>query len=152
MFTISLIDIQIPQNAGNIARLCAGSKMHLHLVGDLGFRLTNKNFQRAGLDYWQFVTWEYFADKHKYWQRLVQEKFYLFSTKAQQSYHKLPFQKNDYLVFGSETKGLTKTWIEKYQKHCYTIPILEKKIRSYNLANSVAIVAFEGLKQLGQFS
>lgn len=148
MLTIVLIDVQIPQNAGNIARLCAGGKMRLQLVGDLGFRLSDKNFKRAGLDYWDFVDWEYFPDKQEYYAQLHQENFYFFSTKAKEFYDKIPFQKNDFLIFGSETRGLAETWLQAHQERCYRIPIFEKKVRSYNLSSAVAIVAFEAIRQL----
>lgn len=148
MITIVLVDAQIAPNAGNVARLCAGAKMKLHLVGDLGFRLSDKNFKRAGLDYWDFLEWKYFPDKKKYWEFLQDHSFYLFSTKANKNYDKILFQKENFLLFGSETRGLANEWLEQNPAKCYKIPLLEKKVRSYNLATSVAIVSFEALRQL----
>lgn len=147
MLTIVLVDTQIPPNAGNVARLCAGAKMRLHLVGDLGFRLSDKNFKRAGLDYWDLLEWQYFPDKQEYWSLLQKKNFYLFTTKAKKSYYNTAFQKEDFLVFGSETRGLAGQWLAKNCSRCFKIPILEPNVRSYNLANAVAIVAFEALRQ-----
>ena len=148
MLTIVLIDTQIPPNAGNVARLCAGAKIRLHLVGDLGFRLSNKSFQRAALDYWRFLEWQYFPDKQKYWSLLQNKNFYLFTTKAKTSYYNITFQKEDFLVFGSETRGLENQWLEKNSSRCFKIPILEPNIRSYNLSNCVAIIVFEAIRQI----
>ena len=151
MFTIVLVDTQIPQNFGNIARLSAGAKARLHLVGNIGFRLSDKKIKRAGLDYWDFVDWEYFPNRQEYWETIQQKNFYLLSTKAKENYCQARFQPADFLIFGSETKGLKEEWLEQHPAKSYKIPILEKKIRSYNLANCVAIVLYEAMRQVKKF-
>ena len=150
MLTIVLVEPQIPPNTGNIARLCAGAGLRLHLVGKLGFQLSDKHLKRAGLDYWHLVNYEYFEDKDKYFNSMTKQSCYLFSTKVSEPYTKISFRENDFLIFGSESKGLGEAIISKNLDKCYTIPMLHKSIRSYNLATSVSIVAFEALRQISR--
>ncbi len=147
MLTVSLINPQIPPNTGNIARLCAGSNIRLHLVGRLGFDLTDKHLKRAGLDYWPLVDYSYFEDSTTYLKNLKEKNYYLLTTKSKKPHTKIKFQKDDFLIFGSEITGLGDTILKSHKDRCYTIPIFNKKLRSYNLSSAVAIVAFEALRQ-----
>ncbi len=147
MLTITLINPQIPPNTGNIARLCAGTNIRLHLVGKLGFELTDKHLKRAGLDYWHLVDYSYFEDSATYLKNLKGKNYYLLTTKSNKPYTRIKFQKDDFLIFGSEITGLGKQILGEHKARCYTIPIFNKGLRSYNLSSAVAIVAFEALRQ-----
>lgn len=144
---IVLVQPQIPPNTGNIARLCAGLDIHLHLVKPLGFSVEDKHLKRAGLDYWPSVNIEY----HDQFEDLIkshpQDQFYFFTTKSSQNYTNIQFQENDWLVFGSETKGLSAEILESNWDHAYTIP-MTKNIRSLNLATSVSMVIGEAMRQV----
>lgn len=148
MITITLITPQIPQNTGNIARLCVGANFRLHLVGDLGFKLSNRYLKRAGLDYWHLVNYQHYVDTTEYLTYLKEKNSYFFTTKTTKSYTKINFKKNDFIIFGSEIKGINNQILLDNKNNCYTIPMVEKTIRSYNLSSSVAIVAFEALRQI----
>ena len=147
MLTITLINPQIPPNTGNIARLCAGVNIRLHLVGKLGFELTDKYLKRAGLDYWHLVDYSYFEDSTTYLKNLKEKSYYLFTTKSQKPYTRINFQRNDFLIFGSEITGLGEQILNEHKNRCYTIPTFNKELRSYNLSSAAAIVAFEALRQ-----
>ncbi len=146
---IVLVRPEIPQNTGSIARLAAATKIRLHLVGPLGFSLEDRYLKRAGLDYWPLVDlktyagWDEFASMH----RAIPAKF--FSARAEQSYLAAKYQRGDYLVFGSETKGLGKEFLAERIVDSYRIPIFEPGVRSLNLANAVSIVAYEAVRQTG---
>ncbi|MBE9504172.1 MAG: tRNA (uridine(34)/cytosine(34)/5-carboxymethylaminomethyluridine(34)-2'-O)-methyltransferase TrmL [Proteobacteria bacterium] len=144
---IVLIEPQIPQNTGNIARLCAATGSRLHLVGKLGFKTDDKYLKRAGLDYWKYVEIFYYENVKEFERKCRKgEKFFLLTTKGSKIYSDVSFGNNDYLIFGSETKGLPDVMREKYFDRCIKIPIL-KETRSLNLANSVGIVLYEALRQ-----
>lgn len=147
MFTISLIEPQIPPNTGNIARLCAATNCKLDIVGKIGFELTDRYLKRAGLDYWEHVNWEYFEDTAGYFSKLDQTKSHLLTTKVTTSYTTRQFKEGDFLVFGSETKGIDEHYLRQFSERCCTIPMQKNKVRSLNLSSSVAIVLFEGLRQ-----
>lgn len=146
-FNIVLVEPEIPQNTGNIARLCACTGAGLYLVGKLGFSLSDKYTKRAGLDYWDSVdihktdTLEQLQSENK------DAKFYYLTTKTKQSYTEVKFNEGDFLVFGPETRGLNEKLLEKNPQTCLTIPMLEGQ-RSLNLSNSVAIVLYEAIRQL----
>jgi len=149
-FHIVLIEPEIPPNTGNIGRLCAATKTHLHLVGKLGFSLDDKHMKRAGLDYWPEV-------KLHRWESLQQLKetnpqgcFWYTSKKATQSYTNITFQPGDFLVFGKETLGLPEELLAAEAERSILIPILSPAVRSLNLANSAAIILYEALRQTGQ--
>lgn len=138
---------EIPQNTGSTARLCAATGIPLHLVGRLGFRVDEKRAKRAGLDYWEFAT----IKNHDSMETLDKEfpgarKLY-FSKKAEKLYSEAAFQMGDFLVFGSETKGLPEELLEENREHTYRIPILPQ-VRSLNLATVTGIITFEALRQL----
>ena len=147
-FHIALVEPEIPQNTGNIGRTCVGTKTDLHLVGDLGFSITDRNLKRAGLDYWQHLNWKHHA-KISDWQKEIKnpKRVFYFSAKATRSYFDVEFQKGDWLVFGKETKGLPDDVLQQNEEQALLIPILGP-VRGYNVATSVAIVLFEALRQL----
>ena len=145
---VVLVEPEIPQNTGSIARLTAGAKLPLHLVKPLGFSLEDRYLKRAGLDYWPAVdlhlhdnfaafTEEFPLDKHRCW---------MLTTKTQRPYTSVRYEPDDILIFGRETKGLGPAILGAYPDRLLTIPIWGK-IRSYNLSNAVSIVLFEALRQ-----
>lgn len=143
---IVLYEPEIPQNTGNIARLCACTGASLYLVGKLGFSLSSKYTKRAGLDYWDSVdlhkidTMEELLDANK------DANFYYLTTKTKRKYTDIKFQDGDFIVFGPETRGLPQEYVTK--DTALTIPMKEGQ-RSLNLSNSVAIVAYEVIRQNG---
>lgn len=143
---IVLVEPEIPQNTGNIARTCALTRTVLHLVKPLGFSLEDRFLKRAGLDYWDKVeihVWDSFnAVKASY----PGSRFYLATTKANQSYHEIKYTAGDFLVFGKETQGLPEDLLEADRASQIRIPMRELG-RSLNLANSAAIILYEALRQ-----
>ena len=151
MLTVVLYEPKIPQNTGNIGRLCAATNTRLHVVGDIGFDFENKNLKRAGLDYWPFLDFKYFKDLDNYHRELSEKQnFHLLTTKSPFIYSQKKFSNNDYLVFGSETKGIDEKLLKNDWDRTCTIPIHNKNIRSLNLANSVSIVLFEAIRQINE--
>ena len=148
MLTISLFEPKIPPNTGNIARLCGANNIKLDLVGELGFEMDDKYLKRAGLDYWNYINWEYFPDIGDYCSSVFKSSFHLLTTKSKNLYTKRVYSENDYLIFGSETKGISESILNAYPKHACTIPMANKNIRSLNLATSVGIVLYEALRQI----
>ena len=149
MFTIVLLEPQIPPNTGSTGRLCGATDTRLHVVGKLGFELSDKTLKRAGLDYWDHINWKYFPDLDKYLDSMVKnENFHLLTTKSDVSYTNKSFLKGDYLVFGSETTGISETFLKKYWNKTCTIPMKNSHIRSLNLATSVGIVLYEAIRQV----
>ena len=149
MFHVVLIEPEIPPNTGNVARLCAATGSQLHLVGPLGFRLDDATLKRAGMDYWQWVSWHY----HESFDALLKSKLpeavlYCVETCGDKNYCEQTYQPGDYFVFGRETKGLSKKVIEQ-TGNCVRLPIWHEKARSLNLANCVAVVLFEAWRQNG---
>jgi tRNA (cytidine/uridine-2'-O-)-methyltransferase len=145
---IALVEPKIPQNTGNIARLCAGTRSRLHLVDPLGFRITDKDLRRAGLDYWNEVDVERHDDLPAFERTLRPERTFLFSTAGTRSHFDAQYQMGDTLVFGSETEGLPDAMLEAYPGQIYQIPIVTDHVRSLNLATSVSIVLYEALRQI----
>ena len=145
---IVLFEPEIPQNTGNIARLCACCGAHLFLVGKLGFSLSDKYVKRAGLDYWDSVT----ISKYDNLDDLIKENpdstFYYLTTKTKNKYTDVQFKDNDFLVFGPETRGIPETILNANKDTSITIPMNEGQ-RSLNLSNSVAIVVYEDIRQNG---
>ena len=103
--------------------------------------------KRAGLDYWHLVDYSYFEDSTTYLKNLKEKSYYLFTTKSQKPYTRINFQRNDFLIFGSEITGLGEQILNEHKNRCYTIPTFNKELRSYNLSSAAAIVAFEALRQ-----
>lgn len=145
-FNIVLVEPEIPQNTGNIIRLCACANAKLYLVGPLGFSMADKYLKRSGLDYHDFVNVEKVQELEELWERFPENNFYYFTTKSKNSYYNAPFKEGDFLVFGPETRGLKETLLHEKAKDAYTIPMLEDR-RSLNLSNSVAIVLYEAIRQ-----
>jgi tRNA (cytidine/uridine-2'-O-)-methyltransferase len=148
MLNVALVEPEIPQNTGNIARLCAATMTPLHVVGVAGFRLDDRAVRRAGLDYWNEVTLHRHRDLEALYLNLPTSRFLFFSTKVRQPYHQFDFEPDDCLVFGPETRGLSAELLRAQADRCLTIPMLNPKVRSLNLANCVAIVLYEALRQL----
>jgi tRNA (cytidine/uridine-2'-O-)-methyltransferase len=142
---VILFNPQIPQNAGNVVRTCAVTKTRLTLVRPLGFSTASRHLKRAGLDYWDEMEIE-IVDSIE--ERLETASFYYFSSKVKPLYTDISFKEDDLLIFGSETSGLPSYFFEKWPEKGHTIPMVGGK-RCLNLANSVAIVLYEGLRQQG---
>ena len=147
-FHIVLVEPEIPQNTGNIARTCAATGTVLHLVRPLGFEITDKNLKRAGLDYWHLVTVCYHDSIEEVFEENPDGKFYFLTTKGQKRHSDVQFEEGAFLVFGKETKGLPEKLLAKNYERCIRIPMIDGA-RSLNLANSVAIVCYEALRQHG---
>lgn len=146
MFNIVLVEPEIPQNTGNIARTCAATGCVLHLVKPLGFEISDKYLKRAGLDYWQFVDVKLWENLEELAAAYPDGSFYYFTTKGRRRYDEVKLEKNCFLVFGKETKGLPEELLIKHPDECLRIPMLGD-LRSLNLSNSVAIAVYEGLRQ-----
>ena len=149
MFNIVLIEPEIPQNTGTIARLCAATNSRLILVGKLGFSLSDKYLKRAGLDYWDYVNWTHIESKVSYFKSLDTSSTtpWLLTTKTDKCYFNAPFTGSDTLIFGSESKGLSDNIRSDYSDQLITIPMMNQNIRSLNLANAVSIVLYEAIRQ-----
>ena len=129
---IVMVEPEIPGNTGNVARLCAANHISLHLVKPLGFSIDDKHLKRAGLDYWSYK----------------EHRFFYLTTKSEQCYADIQFQEDDFLVFGKETKGLPEDLLKANPERCFRVPMVEDA-RSLNLSNTVAIVSYEAMRQLG---
>ena len=152
---VVLVEPEIPPNTGNVARLCAATQATLHLVGPLGFRLDDKTLKRAGMDYWEHVTWKYWDSLEQLQSVARQEpsppNFYYVTTKAKRPYTQPRYQWGDYLVFGRETAGLPKALLDANPETTITIPMFNPEARSLNLATAVAIVLYEAVRQVKSF-
>ena len=148
MVDIILLEPEIPMNTGNIARTCACTGARLHLIKPLGFDISDKAVKRAGLDYWQYVDISVYENIEEFFARHGDENLFLATTKAPRSYAEADFSGDVKLLFGKETAGLPESLREKYREGCIRIPMLSD-VRSLNLANSVAILCYEALKQQG---
>jgi len=150
---IVLVQPEIPPNTGSIARLCAAVGLRLHLVGPLGFSLADRYLKRAGLDYWPYVDvrvyddWQEFSGAQPTTTPLV-----FFSARATRSYLSIAHVPGEYLVFGSETRGLPSDLLAAHRDETYTIPIFSPHVRSLNLANAVSIAAYDALRCLGRLA
>ncbi|MBF0237169.1 MAG: tRNA (cytidine(34)-2'-O)-methyltransferase [SAR324 cluster bacterium] len=146
-----MVEPQIPPNTGNIARLCAASRCHLILVGTLGFELTDRYLKRAGLDYWDYVSWEHQPDKELFLNSMNPAKIHLLTTHTTTPYTRMEVKESDYIFFGKETAGLPESWRLSHPERCFTIPMWEPNVRSLNLASAVSIVVYDALRQLNRF-
>ena len=131
MLTITLFEPQIPPNTGNIARLCGANNVKLDLVGNLGFDMEDKYLKRAGLDYWSFIKWEYFPDTKEYFNNAFDNNFHLLTTKSDRLYTDRVYMDNDYIIFGSETAGISESILSSYPEHTCTIPMQNKNILTF---------------------
>jgi tRNA (cytidine/uridine-2'-O-)-methyltransferase len=146
MFNVVLVEPEIPPNTGNVGRLCLATRSTLHLVKPFGFSLDDRQLRRAGLDYWQEVPlqlWDSFDALQRAQSAGI--RYFFVTTKTRRPYYSVNFRKNDFLVFGRETKGLPHKLLTANADNCITIPMHET--RSLNLATAVAIVLFEAVRQ-----
>ena len=143
---IVLYEPEIPQNTGNIARLCACTDSSLYLVGKLGFSLSSKYTKRAGMDYWESVDLHKVNSMEELFSANPNANFYYLTTKTKRKYTDIEFKDGDFIVFGPESRGLPTEYVTA--ETALTIPMKEGQ-RSLNLSNSVAIVAYEFIRQLG---
>lgn len=148
MFNIVLVEPEIPQNTGNIARTCAATGAALHLVRPLGFEIDDKKLKRAGLDYWHLLNITYHDSLDAFLEYAKGKKLYFATTKAEKVYSDVKFNDGDFLVFGKETRGLPETLIWDNPDSAVRIPMISDA-RSLNLSNSVAIMLYEALRQTG---
>lgn len=142
---IVLVEPQIPQNTGNIARTCAATGARLHLVGPLGFSIDDKKLKRAGLDYWHFLDITYYDNLKDFFAKTNGDYFY-FTTKARHTYVEKQYSDNCFIVFGREDAGLPEELLLNNPDHCVRLPMINGA-RSLNLSNTVAIAAYEILRQ-----
>lgn len=145
---IVLLEPEIPQNTGNIARTCAATKSTLHLIEPLGFSLADKYVKRAGLDYWQYLQLFQYANFEEFLDKNGHPTIYMATTKAKKIYSDVEFQADDYIMFGKETAGIPEEILLEHTETAMRIPMYDQA-RSLNLANSVAIVLYEALRQQG---
>ena len=149
MLNIVLVEPEIPQNAGNIARTCAVTGSRLHMVRPLGFEVSDKYLKRAGLDYWHFVDISYYDSIEELMDKFYNgSNFYFFSTKAKKIHSDANYRDGDFLVFGKETKGLPEDLLKKHYDECVRLPMMGET-RSLNLSNSVCVGVYEALRQMG---
>jgi tRNA (cytidine/uridine-2'-O-)-methyltransferase len=151
MIQIALLNPQIPQNTGNIARLAVGLDIELVLIGKLGFSLSDRYLKRAGLDYWDHLKLTVHNDFEEFKTVNKNQRIILVTTKGIQPYYNFRFQPYDIILFGSETEGLPVNYIKANLNNTITIP-MPGQIRSLNLSNSAAIIAYSALHQLDYFS
>lgn len=144
---VVLVEPEIPQNTGNIARLCAATRAWLHLVEPLGFVLEDRYLRRAGLDYWPGVRMSVHASVASLEAMLPSDRTFLFTKKAERLYTAPRFARGDVLVFGRETRGLDEAFVDRHAGRLLRLPT-SSEVRSLNLANSVAIATYEALRQL----
>jgi tRNA (cytidine/uridine-2'-O-)-methyltransferase len=147
---VVLVEPEIAPNTGNVARLCAATRSTLHLIEPLGFRLDDRQLKRAGMDYWNEVTWHRWGDWKRFHAGLPPDaRLWFIESGGPRVYAEARFEPADYLVFGRETAGLPRGLLEKAGENWLGIPMLNARARSLNLSNCVALVLFEALRQLG---
>lgn len=145
VLNIVLVEPEIPQNTGNIARTCAATGARLHLVGPMGFKIDDAKLKRAGLDYWHLLDITYYGSLAEFLEGCDGECFF-FSTKAPRAHSELDYPDGAYLVFGKETAGLPEALLSANLERCVRIPMISDA-RSLNLSNSVAVGVYEVLRQ-----
>lgn len=146
-FHVILVEPEIPPNTGTIARLCAGTNTHLHLVKPLAFELDDSKLKRAGLDYWPNVHLSLHESFDEIIELFPRERLFLFTTKTKRRFTDVTYHPGDALVFGPETRGLSEEIRTRFEDRCVTLPIRKDNIRSLNLAVSTAIGLYEALRQ-----
>ncbi len=145
-FNIVLIEPEIPNNTGNIGRLALASGCHLHLVKPLGFEITDTKLKRAGLDYWQHLSVNFYESSEEFFNSHKGKDMAFLSSHGQQNHWDIPFKKDMFLIFGKESVGLSDDITKKHAHQLYKIPMFNEHIRSLNLSNAVSIIIYEGLK------
>ena len=148
MLNIVLHEPEIPANTGNIGRTCVAAGARLHLIGPLGFSLSEKALKRAGMDYWKDLDVTVYIDYKDFLEKNPGAKIYMATTKAEKVYTEVSYEPDCYIMFGKESAGIPEEILVENRENCVRIPMMEK-IRSLNLGNSVAIVLYEALRQNG---
>ncbi len=146
ILNIVMVEPEIPQNTGNIARTCAATGARLHIVKPMGFAIDDRKLKRAGLDYWQYLDITYYEGLDDFFEKNPDSVCYYFTTKGLKAHSEISYPDNSYLFFGKETKGLPEELLIKHPESCVRIPMMGE-IRSLNLSNSVAIAVYEVLRQ-----
>jgi len=147
-----LVEPEIPQNTGNIGRLCLATGCKLNLVGKLGFDIDEKTVRRAGLDYWKHINVSHSENTGESLEILKKgsKAVHLFSKYGSKCFWDVDYKQGDTLVFGSETRGLPEQWIENYAESVYNLPLFDERVRSLNLSNAVSVVVYEGIRQISK--
>lgn len=143
---VVLLEPEIPSNTGNIGRTCCATGTTLHLIKPLGFSLSEKALKRAGMDYWDKLDVRVYVDFEDFLEKNPGAKLYMATTKAHRTYDEVSYGPEDYIMFGAESKGIPEEILVAHEDACIRIP-MNDEIRSLNLANSVAIVLYEALRQ-----
>jgi tRNA (cytidine/uridine-2'-O-)-methyltransferase len=146
MLNLVLVEPEIPPNTGNVARLCAATGATLHLVKPFGFEITDKHLKRAGLDYWDMLDIHIYENFQEFEEKNPSGTRYLATTKAKKAHTEVKYEQGGYILFGKETKGLAPEILRKYPDTLIRLP-MRSEARSLNLSNSVAVVAYEALRQ-----
>ena len=145
-----LVEPEIPMNTGTIGRLCLATGSNLHLIEPFGFEINDSKLKRAGLDYWPFVKVRTYPNLDNFFEKILPNAHKVFfSTKGKRDFFEHSFQKNSYLFFGSETRGLPKKLIQENESLTYRIPQYDDRVRSINIANAVSVAMYEAIRQLG---
>ncbi len=145
---IVLFEPEIPQNTGNIARTCVLTDCSLHLIKPLGFSLDEKHLKRAGLDYWPYLDLHEYDSYEELREKYKGSDFYFSSTHGNRFYHQVQYKPGDFIVFGKESKGLPDYIRDSNKDMCIRVPMIKTSTRSLNLSNTVAVVAYEALRQM----
>jgi len=148
VLNIVLVEPQIPQNTGNIARTCAATGARLHLVEPMGFRVDDRKLKRAGLDYWHFLDITYYESIDDFFARTEGGEYFYFTTKAQHTHTDVSYPDGAYFLFGKETAGLPESLLVAHPERCVRLPMIDGA-RSLNLSNTVAVGVYEALRQWG---
>lgn len=149
-FNVVLVEPEIPPNTGNIARLCAATNTKLHLVHPLGFKITDRELKRAGLDYWHLLDIEEYESWGNFFRRFADSpdrRFWFISTRGEKNIWDIEFNPGDFLIFGSETKGLNEEILNQNKDHVISIP-MNGQARSLNLSTAVGVVLYEAIRQV----
>lgn len=149
MLNIVLFRPEIPQNTGNIGRTCVLTNSRLHIVGPMGFTISDKTVTRAGLDYWKDLDIHIYGSFEELREKYAGERFFFSSTKGKRYHSDVTFQDEDFIVFGRESSGLPEYIMEENRSNLFRVPMVDTSTRSLNLSNTVAIVAYEALRQIG---
>lgn len=146
---IVLYQPEIPQNTGNIGRTCVLTNSRLHLIKPLGFEITDKHLRRSGMDYWYKLDVVYYESFEEFLKKNRGARIFLATTRAKKFYNEVSYEKGDYIMFGRESSGVPDSVREIFNESSIKLPMIESTDRSLNLSNSVAIIAYEALRQMG---
>lgn len=146
VLNVVLVEPEIPQNTGNIARTCAATGARLHIVRPMGFEIDDKKLKRAGLDYWHLLDLTYYDNIEDFFEKNKDGNFFFFTTKAQHTYTEVAYPENSFLLFGKETAGLPEELLLQHPEECVRLP-MRGGARSLNLSNTVCVAVYEVLRQ-----